>query len=116
MDLIGNIWLTDTMVNAVAAETGVHRTTVARWIERGELPYAIERLLDIIHNGNLGEIHDDWHGWSICRKTVELVSPTDLTIKPGEVQSIPYRHRQLATLQRERCVGEEAASGGSGLS
>ena len=72
MAMIGRIWLTTAMIADVAQETGKHRTTVARWLARREIPPAEHRLLDLTHNGNLGEIHEAWRGWSIDVRRGEL--------------------------------------------
>ncbi len=39
--------------------------TVERWIERGRIPETAYRLLDIIQNGRLEQLHTDWTGWTI---------------------------------------------------
>lgn len=101
MAMIGRIWLTTAMIADVAQETGKHRTTVARWLARREIPPAEHRLLDLTHNGNLGEIHEAWRGWSIDVRRGELVTPVGTCVTPGQIQSIPYRLALLSSVQRE---------------
>lgn len=101
MAMIGRIWLSRSLLDDVAAETGRHRTTVFRWLQRGAMPHAESRLLDITHNGNLGEIHAAWEGWTMDTKSGDLLTPAGDRFSPGHIASIPYRMHQLAHLERK---------------
>ena len=92
--MIGDIWLTPQMIPDLSDKLGVHPKTVARWLRDRKLPKTVEMLLDITHNGNLGQIHPDWDGWHIGIKDGELVTPI---VHRGGRRS--YRNRDIFKMQ-----------------
>ncbi len=92
--MIGEVWLTHQMVPDLCAELGVHRSTVARWLDKRKLPRTVEVLLDITHNGNLGRIHPSWNDWNIDVKSGELVTPI---VQRGNRRT--YRHVDILKIQ-----------------
>lgn len=81
--------------------TGAHRTTVARWFDKGEFPPAVGALLAIVYGGDLGAIHDAWAGFSINPHTGALFSPDGRPTDPGEVLAIYWRYQQIRELTAE---------------
>ena len=106
--MIGDLWVSHGMVPELCQLTGRDRRTVERWLQKRQLPYTVSVLLDIIQNGNLGRIHDEWTGWSIDQHSGALVSPVDTRVLPGEILSIPYRlqlhvayHSKIHSLEQQ---------------
>lgn len=73
--LIRDVWLTRPMIDQICALTKLHRRTVERWIEHGRIPETAYRLLDILQNGRIEQIHADWTGWTIDAGHGHLVTP-----------------------------------------
>jgi len=96
-----DVWLTTPMVEEIARLTRCHKRTVEKWIERRKIPDTPYELLDVVQNGRLGKIHKGWRGWTICRRTGMLTSPSNEIIYQGEIQAIRYRRHLIAHLQRE---------------
>ena len=99
--LIGDVWISPPMVAELSERTGVHRTTVQRWLRNRKIPKATYQLLDLLQNGSIARIHRAWSGWLIDRKSGHLVAPTGLEISAGEILAIPWRYQQLAAAQCE---------------
>lgn len=108
----------------LARLTGAHRTTVRRWkllSRAGWLPVWLERLVNAVHRGQLGEIHPAWHGWMINQRDGELVTPEGVCVTMGQIRAIPYlrdlarvnsrardRHHQLPVLIGHVARGHDA--------
>lgn len=80
---------------------GVHRSTVARWRARRAYPPAIERLAELEVHGRLELIHDAWAGFTIDRRTGELVTPGGERYRAGELLALPIRAQLLHELERQ---------------
>ena len=106
--MIGQIWLSPPMIAGLASELGVHRTTVARWIRRGRMPPAVERYLELKHNGRLCTLHEAWNGWRITR-TGQLATPTGDVLTPGQILSMPYQYRLACELRHRVTTLEQNA-------
>lgn len=94
-----------------AAYLGVHRVTINRW-ESGDIAvpkaaYEALRLLSRTATQRLS--HKQWDGWFINRDG-ELVSPDNgrLTVKPGEINSLPSLYGRLSSLELEIARQSEA--------
>ena len=87
------------MVPELSERTGVHRTTVQRWLKTKKIPKAIYQLLDLLLNGSIARIHGAWHGWSIDAGSGELITATGWRISAGEILAIPLRYQHLAALK-----------------
>ena len=101
---IEGIWITARDIPALCELTGCHRTTVARWLDKGELPPPVQALLDLIYNGNLERVHPAWKGWRVNPRTGALTSPLDTRnrgLKPAEILAWPLRYQHIAALQAE---------------
>ena len=48
--LIGDVWISPPMVPELSERTGVHRTTVQRWLKTKKIPEAMYQLLDLLLN------------------------------------------------------------------
>ena len=100
--LIGDVWISPPMVRELSELTGVHRTTVQRWLKKKQLPEAIYLLLDLLHNGSLARIHRDWEGWTLCPRTGELVPPNDSRpFAPGHLFAMQLNYQLIASLKSE---------------
>lgn len=91
-------------VDQVAAYLRVDRSTVSRW-ESGTstLPFmAFETLRLVSENAHARLSHQDWDGWFI-NGDGQLVSPDRgrLSVGPEELNAIPHRLAELASLKRE---------------
>ena len=87
------------MVPELSDRTGVHRTSVQRWLKTKKIPEAMYQLLDLLLNGSIARIHGAWHGWHIDAGSGELITATGWAITAGEVLAIPLRYQQLAALK-----------------
>jgi hypothetical protein len=85
----------------LCAIAGVHRTTVARWRARQELPAAVSRLLRIALEGELELVHERWKGFRLDPRDGTLWTPEAWPCTPGDVLAIKYRAAQLLELERE---------------
>ena len=99
--LLRDVWLTRPMVGQICALTKLHRRTVERWLECGRIPETAYRLLDILQNGRIEQIHADWTGWTIDARHGHLVTPVGECIRPGQILAVPYRYHELATVRRK---------------
>ena len=108
--LIGDVWITTPMVRELCNLTGVHRTTVQRWLTKRKLPRPIYLLLDLMLNGSIVRIHSAWSGFTIDANTGDLVTPLGWPIRPGEILALQLRYQQIAALQCE--VRELRTQGG----
>ncbi len=97
--VIDGIWISPSMVDQVAEITGNHRKTVLRWMRNREFPTAIRRLLDLLHNGNLGAINPAWDGWALHADTGELRAPEDTTWRAGDVRAMQLRYHEISALK-----------------
>ena len=97
--LIGDVWISPPMVPELSERTGVHRTTVQRWLKTKKIPEAMYQLLDLLLNGSLARIHGAWHGWHIDAGSGELITATGWRITAGEILAIQLRYQQLAALK-----------------
>lgn len=95
------------------AYLGIHRTTICRW-ESGDVPvpkaaYEALRLLSRTAMQRLS--HKHWDGWFINRDG-ELISPDNgrLSVKPGEINSLPTLYGRLSNLEFEIARQTEAIS------
>lgn len=73
--------------------------TARRYIARRRMPFALAFLWRVLIEGDLGQVSDEWRGWTLARG--ELISPEGIAFRPGEVLSIPIRQQQLAHLKLE---------------
>lgn len=87
-----------------SAYLGVHRSTICRW-ESGDVAipkteYEVLRLL--VRTAAQRLSHKHWDGWFINRDG-ELVSPDHkrLSVKPGEINSLPALYARLSALELE---------------
>jgi hypothetical protein len=87
----------DEWLQAVA---GVHRTTVARWRARQELPLAVSLLLRVMYYGELELVHEAWKDFRLDPRSGVLVTPEAWPCRPGDVLAIKYRAAQLEALER----------------
>lgn len=88
------------MVRDLAEKTGVHRTTVARWIAKKKLPESVYALLDLTQNGSLARIHSAWDGWKLCPHTGEILPPNDARgFTPGHLLAMQLRYQELSALR-----------------
>lgn len=98
--LIDNVWLTPAMVNELGQQLGVHRTTVARWIDKGTLPKSISMLLNLTRNGDLAGIHSAWSGWKIDIKDGRLLPPNgDPAFEPGHLYAMQLKYQEISALK-----------------
>lgn len=93
-----------------AAYLGIHRSTICRW-ESGDVAipktaYEVLRLL--VRTAAQRLSHKHWDGWFINRDG-EMVSPDHkrLTVKPGEINSLPALYSRLSSLELEVSRQEE---------
>lgn len=97
--LIGDVWISPPMVPELSERTGVHRTTVQRWLTKEKIPEAMYQLLDLLLNGSIARIHGAWYGWRIDAGSGELITATGWRITAGEILAIPLRYQHLAALK-----------------
>ena len=108
--MIGEVWMTADNIVKIAAETGRHQKTVQKWYRTKRLPFAIERLLSILMNGCLEEIHDEWSGFPIDARTGRVHLPDGKSVSAEEIMSVPYRYHELCALRvKLRQVLDEAS-------
>lgn len=99
--LIDDVWISPSMVGEVSDLCGVHRTTVARWLQRRELPRLAHKVLNLVLHGRLQEIHPAWAGWSIDHKSGELVTPLGRSVTAPEILAMQLRYQHIAALEVE---------------
>lgn len=92
------IYVPDDWLRDVA---GAHRTTVARWRTEQRLPRAVSLLIRVMHDGELGLVHDAWSGFKLDRRRGVMWTPEDWPCRPGDVLAIKYRMAQVRALERE---------------
>ena len=98
--LIGDVWISPPMVAELSELTGVHRTTVQRWLRTKTIPKATYLLLDLLHNGSLARIHPAWCGWRLCRRTGRLIAPNDdRPLLPGHLFAMQLNYQRIAALE-----------------
>lgn len=95
---------------------GVHRTTLARWLDgTSTVPVSALNLLRIVSTGRLPSMGKEWQGW--CFQAGDLFTPSNLPVSAGEILAIPYRRalireqeKQIAHLRAtvEKLTGELA--------
>ena len=76
-------------------------------LDNRKLPKAIDKLLDLTMNGNLGRIHHEWDGWNINTKQEHMEGPVvsygrRLPVTPGRIMSIEIKMQQIAVLQSDK--------------
>ena len=98
---IGESYLGRGKIDEIAKLTGTCRRTVRRWYAKGRFPQAIELLLRLVYDGDLGIISDDWHGFWIQRRYGCLVTDQGYTFAPGELRAFTIRQHYIATLERK---------------
>jgi len=70
-------------------------------MKNGEIPSTPHRLLELIQNGKLENIHADWAGWRICSRTGQMRTPNGDKVSQGDIQAIRDRKRQIAQMPLE---------------
>jgi hypothetical protein len=98
--LIGKVWLSDTMLPALAALTDTHRTTVMRWYRRRQLPRAVYLLLQLLWHGRIELVHSAWQGFRIT-KSGELETPAGWTVTAGEIAALLLRYQEISALRAD---------------
>lgn len=78
---------------------GVSRRTWRRWM-RGEtrIPPAVVTLARIL-SGSLDELHPEWAGWILNRRTGELVDPEGVAHTPASVRAWHWTAGELSALR-----------------
>lgn len=99
--MLGDVWVSAEMIPHLCKITKRDRRTVTRWLKKRELPHNAHALLNILQNGNLSRIHENWTGWMIDPKSGALVTPVRTKVYPGELLAIPYRLHLHTTYQRK---------------
>ena len=96
---VGDTFLGHGRIDEIAELTGTCRRTVRRWFAKGSFPKAIDLLLRLIYDGDLGVISDEWQGFWIQRRYGCLVTDQGYTFEPGEIRSFTLRQHYIATLE-----------------
>ena len=87
------------MVPELSERTGVHRTTVQRWLKTKKMPKAMYQLLDLLLNGSIARIHGAWSGWKIEASSGDLITASGWRITAGEILAMPFRYHYIAALE-----------------
>ena len=87
------------MVPELSERTGVHRTTVQRWLKTKKMPKAMYQLLDLLLNGSIARIHGAWSDWKIDASSGDLITATGWRIAAGEILAMPLRYQYIAALE-----------------
>ena len=87
------------MVPDLSERTGVHRTTVQRWLKTRKIPAAMYQLLELLLNGSIARIHGAWSGWKIDASSGDLITATGWRISAGEILAMPLRYQYIAALE-----------------
>lgn len=85
--------------DALVQLTGAAVRTAQRWRREDRAPTWVVRILRILIDGELGQVHPAWSGWSL--RDGRLHSPEGSAISPGEIRSIALRHQQIRALELE---------------
>ncbi len=80
---------------------GVHRTTVARWRARQELPRAMSLLVRVMHHGELELVDERWAGFRLDNRRGMLWTPEGFPCAPGDLLAIRYRQAHVRALELE---------------
>lgn len=100
--LIGDVWISPPMVAELSELTGVHATTVRRWLRTRKLPKATYLLLDLLQNGSIASIHRAWSGWKLCRHTGQLIPPNgEPSFSPGHLFAMQLNYQRISALKIE---------------
>ena len=100
--LIGDVWISPPMVDALCKQLGVHRTTVQRWLRKKTIPNAMYVLLDLLHNGSLARIHRAWDGWKLCPRDGVLIPPNgSRPFAPGHLYAMQLNYQRISALKSE---------------
>ena len=89
------------MVPDLSERTGVHRTTVQRWLKTRKIPEAMYQLLDLLLNGSIARIHGAWSDWKIEASSGDLITASGWRITAGEILAIPFRYHYIAALEAD---------------
>jgi hypothetical protein len=92
------IYVPDAWLREVA---GVHRTTIARWRDRQELPLAVSLLIRVMYYGELELVHEAWKDFRLDPRAGVLYTPEAWPCRPGDLLAIKYRAAQLRELEHE---------------
>lgn len=80
---------------------GVSRRTWTRWLKgTSRIPTAVILLARIL-SGSLDELHPTWQGWTINRRTGELVDPEGIAHTPATIRTWHWTAQQLSALRAE---------------
>lgn len=82
---------------------GVSRRTWRRWMNgEARIPPSVVALARILAGGSLDELHADWSGWRINRRTGELVDlDTGIAHSPQSVRAWHWCAQELRALRGE---------------
>ena len=84
----------------IAARTGAHRTTIARWRESRAFPSALVQLAELELYGRVELIHAAWAGFRLDARDGTLWTPENWPCRPGDVLAIKYRLAHVQELER----------------
>jgi len=97
---VPDAWLSDV--------AGVHRTTIARWRRAQAVPRAVSLLIRVMHDGELGLVHEAWTDFKLDRRCGSLWTPESYPCRAADLLSIRYRTDQLRALEHELAIARAA--------
>jgi hypothetical protein len=77
----------------------IPQVTANTWKRNRKLPPIARRLMEILLDGDLKHLSNQWHGWNVLRGV--LISPENETFTPGEVRA-GRLHRENAADHYDR--------------
>jgi hypothetical protein len=65
------------------------------------MPPELLRLAALELDGQLGMIHDAWHGWTLSTRSGALETPQGWSFSPAELIAMPLRYQLIRALEHE---------------
>lgn len=94
----------------IAARTGAHRTTIARWRATRSFPAALVQLAELELHGRVELVHAAWTGFRLDSRDGTLWTPGNWPCRPGDILAIQYRQAQVRALERELAARAAASA------